>query len=122
MSGKDNYLLDTNTIIDFLAALLPSKATFWVENAIHEKHICTSIINKIEVLGFNANIEEEDSLTYFITSIAVLPLTDAIAEKTIQLRKQKKIKLPDAIIDATAIVNNLTIGLCSHFQKTPKWI
>jgi predicted nucleic acid-binding protein len=36
-------------------------------------------------------------------------LTPAIVEKTIELRKAYKIKLPDAIIAATALVNKLTL-------------
>ena len=50
---------------------------------------------------------------------AIYHIDDEIIEKTIELRKKHKIKLPDAIIAATAIVNNFT--LISHnfndFQK-----
>lgn len=38
-----------------------------------------------------------------------LDITDAVIEETINIRKAIKIKLPDAIIAATAIVNNLKI-------------
>jgi predicted nucleic acid-binding protein len=36
-------------------------------------------------------------------------LTNDIAEQTIQIRKAHKIKLPDAVIGATALVKQLTI-------------
>jgi len=36
-------------------------------------------------------------------------LTEEVEKQTIQIRKIKKIKLPDAIIAATAMVYNLTL-------------
>ena len=38
-----------------------------------------------------------------------ISLTDEIKEKTIEIRKKYKIKLPDAIVAASAIVNNLPL-------------
>lgn len=45
----------------------------------------------------------------FINESNVVALSDAIVETTIFIRKQIKIKLPDAIIAATALVNNFTL-------------
>ena len=39
----------------------------------------------------------------------ILYIDEIIADKTIELRKKYKIKLPDAIIAATAIVYNLIL-------------
>ena len=39
----------------------------------------------------------------------VLSLTETVVQKTIELRKSYHIKLPDAIIAATALVYKLTI-------------
>jgi predicted nucleic acid-binding protein len=39
----------------------------------------------------------------------VIPLTNAIVQKTIEVRKSRKIKVADAIIAATAILNGLTL-------------
>ena len=39
----------------------------------------------------------------------VLPITEEISDKTIELRKDYKIKLPDALIAATALVYNFTL-------------
>ncbi len=50
-----------------------------------------------------------DALSDFVTSVTALPLSDEIAEKSIWVHKQQKIKLPDAIIAATALVHNLVI-------------
>ena len=64
---------------------------------------------KIEALGFEAQPVAMQALQDFISYMTVLPLTDEIAEKTIQLRKANKIKLPDAVIAATALVHHLTL-------------
>ncbi len=40
-----------------------------------------------------------------------MDLTDEVVNKTISIRKQSKIKTPDAIIAATAIVNKLAVIL-----------
>lgn len=36
-------------------------------------------------------------------------MSEAVAERTIQLKQSAKIKLPDAIIGATALSHNLTL-------------
>jgi predicted nucleic acid-binding protein len=68
-----------------------------------------SIISKIELLGFNQSESDDRQARLLLSSLRELELTSTIAEQTIQIRKTRKIKLPDAVIAATAIVNNLTI-------------
>jgi predicted nucleic acid-binding protein len=45
----------------------------------------------------------------FINGSTILELNNDIVEKTIAIRKSKKIKLPDAIIAATALVYDLVV-------------
>lgn len=47
--------------------------------------------------------------TEFIQNSIVIGLEEAIILRTIALRKLLKIKLPDAVIAATAIVHDLTL-------------
>ena len=69
-----------------------------------------SVITKIEALGFRfAKQEEHDLLLNLINELTVIPLSDAIAEATIKIRTTYKIKLPDAIIYATALTENLPL-------------
>ena len=104
-----NYLFDTNAVIDFLAGNFPVSATNWTEKTVDNNEVAVSIINKIEVLGFNASSSELALLTEFIDAITVLTLSDEVADKTIDIRRMRKIKLPDAIIAATALVHDLTL-------------
>jgi predicted nucleic acid-binding protein len=44
-----------------------------------------------------------------IEASTIIPLTDEMVDETIAIRKIHKIKLPDAIIAATAKTKNLTL-------------
>lgn len=66
-----------------------------------------SIINRIELLGHNqAGIEKFKIL---VASCTVVELTESVILKTIAIRKSRRIKIPDAVIAATALVYDLTL-------------
>ncbi|MFA9215133.1 MAG: type II toxin-antitoxin system VapC family toxin [Candidatus Methylacidiphilales bacterium] len=105
-----NYIFDTNTVIYFLSN------TSLNDNALEKlDKICAqgqhiSIITKLELLGYNFSSFVNESLTKeFISKSTVYAINEQVEEETIKLRKSYKIKLPDAIIAATAIVNKLTL-------------
>jgi predicted nucleic acid-binding protein len=97
----EGYLLDTNAIIDFCANLLPESGQRLVANII-DTDPTISIINKIELLS---HLAIPTAIDTFLKTAFLLSLDDIVAEKTISLRKKHKIKLPDAIIAASAIIN-----------------
>ena len=101
--------MDTDAGIDLLKGQFSPSVTAWFDNQVNDENICISVINKIELLGFNATPQNSKDLQDLVDSVEILSLTDAIVNETIALRKIKKIKLADAIIAATAIVHNLTI-------------
>jgi predicted nucleic acid-binding protein len=69
-----------------------------------------SVITKIEALGFSFKKDAERKLLLDLCNeFTIVSLTDEIAEATIRLRTLNKIKLPDAIIYATALVQNLPL-------------
>ena len=102
------YLLDTNVILDFMGEKLPEKSMFFLSKIIDEQ-INISAINKIELLGF---YNPEQILIDLVNFSEIYHIDNAIIDKTIELRKKHKIKLPDAIIAATAIVHDFI--LISH--------
>jgi hypothetical protein len=106
--GK-RYLIDTNTIIDFLGNKLSSTVIDWLEQIIDNQEHCLSVINKIELLSFNGDPAEMAITKAFIADATLLPITDSIIDTTIDIRKTKKVKLPDALIAATVKIHNLTI-------------
>jgi predicted nucleic acid-binding protein len=103
-----NYLIDTNVIIDFLAGKLPKKSSSFV-NTIIDKKPNISVISKIELLVYNTTDKDYKLLTDFIKNCIVFQLNEDIISHTIDIRKKYKIKLPDAIITPTALVEKLEL-------------
>ena len=68
-----------------------------------------SVITKIEVLRFNTSADIYKVLEDFISESVVLNLNDFVVEKTISICKAHRIKLPDAVIAATALVQGFTL-------------
>lgn len=100
--------MDSNAVIDFLtASYSPAGMNFM--NAIVNDSINISVISKIEVLGFNGPSAEMKKLADFISLANIHELGEEVVEKTIELRRQYHVKLPDAIIAASALVNKLTL-------------
>ena len=70
----------------------------------------TSIIVKIEALGFNGEDSEMQKISDFLALSNTFYIDELVANKAIDLRKTyKKLELGDAIIAATALLNNLII-------------
>lgn len=75
---------------------------------IPEGNLGYSIVTAIELLSFsNLNQEEETLIRNSLESLEQIILTASIAEKTIQLRRQYRLKVPDAIVCATTWKKNV---------------
>lgn len=101
--------MDTNVSIDLLGGLLPTSVVNWLDRHIADKEICISVINEIELLGFDALPNDVQDMQDLVNNTIIFELTRDIVNQTIALKKIKKIKLPDAVIAATALVHNLTL-------------
>jgi len=98
--------MDSNVIIDYLGDKLPAKSTLLIERL----PIIISVITRIEIIGwYKATDQQIDKLTSFCSRAFIYPLNEEIILQTINIRQKHKIKLPDAIIAATAIMNKLTL-------------
>ena len=102
------YLLDSNVIIGYLAAKIPAPG-MGIVSVIVDQAPRISIISQIEILRFNDTSENEKILNDFVDSSVIYPLSPGIVRETIALCKSNKIKLPDAIIAATAFSENLIL-------------
>lgn len=100
---------------------MPDKADFeveqWFESGLH----FTSVVNKIEVLSFQAPEEDFRRMLGLFDKVKILPLSDEIAARTIEIRQQIKIKLPDGIVAASALHHGVTLVTrnISDFKKIP---
>ena len=68
-----------------------------------------SVITRIEVLGYRQSESAESQAKQLLSKLVELPLTSEIAERTIAIRKNLRIKIPDAIIAATALEYSLQL-------------
>jgi predicted nucleic acid-binding protein len=102
------YLFDSNILIYHLRGSLNQRGKDLVFSGLGGEG-AYSIISKIELLGFNQSAGEEQQARLFLSGLQELELTSRIAEQTIQIRKNHRIKLPDAAIAATAIIHQLEL-------------
>ena len=108
MSTTD-YPVDTNILIyhtkgsqktkDFISRLIADDAFF------------VSILTKIEFLGWDKHTADGfEKCERLLETATVFPVDEDIAMKAIELRRSMSIKLADAVIAATALMNNLRLA------------
>lgn len=101
-------MLDTNIIIYYFNGITEEKSI----TKILKSSFNISIITKIEFLSWQKLISDKelnDKALEFISNATVFDLNNEIADKTIENRKKYRIKTPDAIIGATAMVHGFEI-------------
>jgi predicted nucleic acid-binding protein len=104
------YLWDTNTVIYFLQKQFPERAEAFIMRSLKEGQPCVSAITEIELLCWNkASQKDLDTIHSFITDAMIIELEPDIKIKAAEIKKIHKLKLPDAIIAATALVYELTL-------------
>ncbi|MEQ1674590.1 MAG: type II toxin-antitoxin system VapC family toxin [Candidatus Nitrotoga sp.] len=94
-----SVLFDTNILIDYLNGIEKAKVEL---DRYTDKSI--SPITWMEVM-VGATPETELALKGFLSSFVSLPVDGRVASVAVAIRKKYAIKLPDAIIWATAQVN-----------------
>ena len=83
------FLIDTNVIIDYTSNLIPGNGTAFVEN-IFNTAFNTSVVVKIEVLGYNDAPAKMKLLEEFLASATLFPLDDAVTQKLSSCEEVKK--------------------------------
>ena len=114
------YIIDSNVIVNYTSEKYSKKAMSFLADVIDEIPNI-SVITKIEVLSWRSAImQEEENMRLFVNSLNLIRLSDIIVEKCIEIRRNHKIKTPDAIIAATAIINDFTLFTSdSDFDTIP---
>ena len=105
----EKYLIDTSAVIKYLNGSLPETGIGLLDNIV-DKESNISFISQIELLAWSPS-NEEDLIIYstFVASSCVIGLSPSIVSETISIRKNYKLKLPDALIAATALINDFTL-------------
>ena len=103
------FLVDTNIIIYHFKDEIPGKSTAKSDD-IFDNSFNVSVISQIEFLGWPGFSEKEfQESRSFLSGANIIPVITAIAEKTIQLKRKRAMKLPDAVIAATCLIDDYTL-------------
>lgn len=109
------YLIDTNISIYYFGSIL-SEGSMTILDSLFKRKYYLSVINRIELLGFSNLTENEfNSIETYVRSSTMLDLDEAVILETIRIRREYRVKLPDAIIAATCLVNG-----CCQVTKNKK--
>ncbi|HUT63236.1 MAG TPA: type II toxin-antitoxin system VapC family toxin [Anaerolineae bacterium] len=101
--------MDTNIIIYFFKDEFPDEKTKWITD-VFQTSFNVSVIAQIEFLGWNGFTPlQYKQACQFLDNANIISLDEEIAGKAIQLMREQRIKLPDAVIAATSIINNFTL-------------
>ena len=96
-------LLDTNILIDFLRGVPAARDEL---NRYEDKAI--SIVTWMEVMA-GAPILAERATRDFLDGFALIELNETVAERAVTLRRKHRLKLPDAIVWASAQVQAMLL-------------
>lgn len=91
-----DYVVDTNIFILLFNGSL--------DEVVPEGGLGFSVITEIELLSFaNLSKADEKLIQYQLRELQRVPLDQAVSQKTIALRRQYRLKTPDAIVAASAL-------------------
>ncbi len=116
MPGK--FLFDTNVIISFLNddKLRPSALQL-------ELSFVISVITELELLSSNKIAKsEEKAINELLANTFIIGIEEDIKANTIILRRKYALKLPDAIIASTALINKIPLVTNDKIFKRVKEI
>lgn len=96
------FLFDTNTALYFLGNQLAEPLSAGMYGL--------SVISEIELLAYpTLSSTEERQIRDFLSNIEIIGLRSDVKEETIALRRHNRVKIPDAIIAASAKVWGATL-------------
>jgi tRNA(fMet)-specific endonuclease VapC len=105
----ETFVLDTSVIIKHINDSFPDVGKIFLDDVTKTESVM-SVISRIELLAWKPKDESAIAAYYeFVDQSEIIPLTEPIILKTIEVRREYKSKLPDAIIASTALVLNRTL-------------
>lgn len=108
MSGI-KYLLDTNLVLGLLKAS-PEVVDMVASRGLLASNCAYSAVTRMELLGYpNMTDGEKRVITDRLSKFIYLPITVEIEDLALVLRRTRKVKLPDALVTATAMHHGLEL-------------
>lgn len=110
----ERYLIDTNIISDYFSASLPDSGLRFMDFVFDERPKI-SVITQIELLCWKIDADKEQRIKDFIFDSEIFDISSDVIENCVSIRRNFKIKTPDAIIAATALSQDFS--LITHNEK-----
>jgi predicted nucleic acid-binding protein len=92
-----NAVVDTNILVDYLNGSTKARSELDRFETIY-----ISLVSWMEILIGAAEGDEESEVRAFLRRFQIYPLDEGVAERAVEIRRREKIRLPDAVIWATA--------------------
>lgn len=103
MSGDLDHLLDTNVVIGLLKGQ-PEDVALAGDAGLAPGRFGVSQITRMELLGYPGLTDAEDeAVRRWLALCRVLPIDDTTEARAVALRRRGLLRLPDAIVAATAL-------------------
>ena len=96
-------LFDSNILIDYLNGIAAAKNEFR-----HYESRAISVVTWMEVM-VGGKLDDDEITRKFLASFEVIAVTESVAERAVKLRREQRMKLPDAIILASAFEHGLLL-------------
>ena len=108
-------VFDTNIVIDALNGVAEADTEYN-----RYERVLISRVTWMEVL-IGAEGDDSELRDFLETHFEIIPLDLAVAEIAVQLRREQRLRLPDAIIWATARVNDAILVTRNTKDFNPDW-
>jgi predicted nucleic acid-binding protein len=99
------YLIDTNIIIHYLEGE-QAAVSFLRTN---RGKLAISSITLMETLSYPFTADEEQVVRIFLKEFRLIEISSPVMELSVEIRRKKRMKLPDAIIAASAVHHDLIL-------------
>lgn len=99
------YLIDTNIIIYYLEGEQAAVSFLRAQ----QSKLAISSITWMETLSYPLSEDEEQVVRAFLKEFRMIDISVPVMELSVGIRRSKKIKLPDAIIAASAMHHDLIL-------------
>jgi predicted nucleic acid-binding protein len=100
---KVNAVFDTNIVIDALNGVSDADTEY--------SRYARVLISRVTWMEVLVGAPDDDTQTrdFLQTRFEIVPLDLAVAERAVELRRSRHIRLPDAIIWATALIHDAVL-------------
>ncbi len=102
------FLLDTNLVIEAVAG--DKRGVAALHKAVESDWVGYSSITRLELFGYpDLTPDEESAISTILNELHEISVTPSVIDRAIMMRRKVRIKVPDAIIAATALDQNAVL-------------